>query len=158
MKPFVLIIRLMAKWKKLRHTVYQCSYHIVWCPKYRYRILKDDVAEFIEYRIRELCEWKAAEILELNVIEDHVHMVVIVPPKISLSEFMGILKGKIAISVFKSYPALKKKPYWGNHFWSRGYCVSTVGLDEEKIRRYVKYQEKNERIEETQERELKGLF
>ena len=158
MKRFVFIIKLMAKWKKLRHTVYQCSYHIVWCPKYRYRILKGDVAEFIEHRIRELCEWKAAEILELNVIEDHVHMVVIVPPKISLSEFMGILKGKTAISVFKSYPALKKKPYWGNHFWSRGYCVSTVGLDEEKIRRYVKYQEKNEQIEETQERELKGLF
>ena len=108
MKPFVLIIRLMAKWKKLRHTVYQCSYHIVWCPKYRYRILKGDVAEFIEYRIRELCEWKAAEILELNVIEDHVHMVVIVPPKISLSEFKGILKGKIAISVLKAILLLKR--------------------------------------------------
>ena len=68
------------------------------------------------------------------------------------------LEGLTAISVFKSYPALKKKSYWGNHFWSRGYCVSTVGLDEEKIRRYVKYQEKNEQLEETQERELKGLF
>ena len=78
------------------------------------------------------------EILELTVMEDHIHVVVTMPPKCSISEIMGILKGKTAIRVFKNFPALKKKPYWGNHFWSRGYWVSTIGMDEDKIRRYVK--------------------
>jgi putative transposase len=104
-----------------------------------------------------LCEWKRVEILELNIQEDHIHMVVSVPPKLSISELMGILKGKTAIKMFKSYPGLKKKPYWGNHFWSRGYCVTTLGMDEEKIRKYVKYQERNERESEEQERDF-GLF
>ncbi len=147
----------MAKWKKIAHVVYQCSYHIVWCPKYRFRIMKGQVGKYIDQRIRSLCEWKGVEILELNVMEDHVHMIITVPPKISVSEMMGILKGKTAISLFKNFPTLKKKPYWGNHFWSRGYCVSTIGLDEDKIRRYVKYQEENERLEESQQREF-GLF
>ena len=147
----------MAKWKKLSHVVYQCSYHIVWCPKYRFRIMKGQVGKYLEQRIESLCEWKQVEILELNIMEDHVHMVVTIPPKISISVLMGILKGKTAISLFKNYPVLKKKPYWGNHFWSRGYCVSTVGLDEEKIRRYVKYQEDNERLEESNQQEF-GLF
>lgn len=113
--------------------------------------------EYLGKRIKALCEWKAVEILEMNILEDHIHVVVTVPPKVSISELMGILKGKTAISLFKNFPALKEKPYWGNHFWSRGYCVSTVGLDEEKIRRYVKYQEENERLEESQQQEF-GLF
>ena len=147
----------MAKWKKQSHVVYQCSYHIVWCPKYRFRILKGAVAEYVEDRIRALCEWKNVEILELTVMEDHVHMVAILPPKVSVSELMGLLKGKTAISIFKKFPRLKAKPYWGNHFWSRGYCVTTVGIDEEKIRRYVKYQEENERREESEQQEF-SLF
>jgi len=147
----------MAKWKKLAHVVYQCSYHIVWCPKYRYRILKGQIRKFVDENIRLLCEWKRVEILELNVMEDHVHIIVSIPPKVSVSELMGILKGKTAIKLFKSYPGLKSKPYWGNHFWSRGYCVSTVGLNEDMIRRYVKYQEETERLEEDDEQEF-GLF
>ena len=95
--------------------------------------------------------------MEKSVREDHIHAVVIIPPKISVSELMGIMKGKTAISLFKQYPGFKKKPYWGNHFWSRGYCVSTVGIDEEKIRRYVKFQEENERREEDNQQEF-GLF
>ena len=70
---------------------------------------------------------------------------------------MGMLKGKTAIKLFKSFPALKKKPYWGNHFWSRGYCVSSIGLDENKIRKYVKYQEEKEKNEESEQQEF-GLF
>ena len=84
----------MAKWKKLAHVVYQCSYHIVWCPKYRFRILKGGIAEFISETIRSLCEWKAIEILVLSVREDHVHAVVSIPPKLSISEVVGTLKGK----------------------------------------------------------------
>ena len=75
----------MTKWKKQSHVVYQCSYHIVWCPKYRFRILKGQVGNYIENRIRELCEWKKVEILELNVREDHVHMVVVILPRLSVS-------------------------------------------------------------------------
>jgi putative transposase len=93
----------------------------------------------------------------MKVMRDHVHLVVTIPPKISISELMGILKGKTAIGIFKTYKALRKKPYWGNHFWSRGYCVTTVGVDEEKIKRYVRFQEENERLEE-REREETGLF
>lgn len=91
--------------------------------------------------------------MELNVQEDHVHLVVSVPPKLSISKLMGILKGRIAIKLFKSYPNLKKKPYWGNHFWAKGYFVNTVGLNEEMIRKYVIYQEKEERrVEDQQQR------
>jgi putative transposase len=144
----------MAKWKKLSHVVYQCMYHIVWCPKYRFRVLKGVVAREVEEAIRLLCEWKRVDLLELNVREDHVHAVVSIPPRLSLSQVMGVLKGKTAIKLFRSFPRLKRRPYWGNHFWARGYCVSTVGLDEEKIRRYVKYQEENERREEKEQLEF----
>lgn len=147
----------MAKWKNLAHVVYQCSYHIVWTPKYRFRILEGDIAKAVEEKIRTICEWKGIEVLELSVMKDHVHMVATIPPRESISEVMGILKGKTAIALFKSSPVLKKKPYWGNHFWSRGYCVTTLGMDEEKIRRYVKYQEDNERLEEDNARDY-GLF
>ena len=111
----------------------------------------------MEETIKQLCEWKKVDVKEMNVQEDHVHIVVSIPPKVSISELMGILKGKTAIKLFKDYPGLKRKPYWGNHFWSRGYCVSTVGLDEEKIRRYVKYQEQRERQEEKEQKDF-GLF
>jgi len=147
----------MAKWKNLAHVVYQCSYHIVWTPKYRFRILEGDIAKAVEEKIRTICEWKGIEVLELSVMKDHVHMVATIPPRESISEVMGILKGKTAIALFKISPGLKKKPYRGNHFWSKGYCVTTLGMDEEKIRRYVKYQEDNERLEEDNARDY-GLF
>ena len=147
----------MAKWKKLAHVAYQCDYHIVWCPKYRYRILRGNVARSVEHNIRALCEWKKAAVLELSVQEDHVQLVVSIPPKVSVSELLEILKGKTAIKLLKSYPGMREKPYWGNHFWSSGYCVSTIGLDEEKIRRYVKYQEQREKQAEKEQKEF-GLF
>ena len=141
----------MSKYKKLSHVVYKCDYHIVWVPKYRLRILKGEIKDLVEDDIKKLCEWKKCEVIELNVQEDHIHLLVSVPPKISISYLMGVLKGKIAIKIFKSYPRLKKKPYWGNHFWARGYFVSTVGLDEEMIKKYVKYQEKEEKKAESQQ-------
>ena len=143
----------MGKYKKLSHVVYKCEYHIVWVPKYRLRILKGEIKDLVENDIKMLCEWKGCEVEELNVQEDHIHLLVSVPPKVSISKLMGTLKGKVAIKLFKSYPKLKKKPYWGNHFWARGYFVSTVGLDEDMIKKYVKYQEKEEkRIEDEQQR------
>ena len=131
----------MSKYRKLTHVYYKCDYHIVFTPKYRFRILEGMIKSLVEYDLQSICSWKEVEIQEANIQSDHIHLVCSIPPKLSVSEFMGLLKGKIAIKLFKTYPKLKHKPYWGNHFWSRGYFVSTVGLDEEMIRRYVKYQE-----------------
>ena len=143
----------MSKYKKLSHVVYKCDYHIVWVPKYRFRILNGEIKKLIEEDIRMLCEWKKCEVQEMSVQNDHIHLVISIPPKVSVSQMMGILKGKLAIKLFKSYPQIKQKPYWGNHFWARGYFVSTVGIDEDVIKRYVKHQEKEERqIEEQQYR------
>ncbi|MFA8436934.1 MAG: IS200/IS605 family transposase [Marinifilaceae bacterium] len=80
----------------------------------------------------------------MNIQNDHVHLLVRIPPKLSVSNFVGKIKGKSAIRVFQKYKDLKQQIYWGNHFWSRGYCVDTVGLDEEMIKKYVKYQEQKE--------------
>ena len=94
----------MSKYKKLSHVVYKCDYHIVWVPKYRFRILKDGVKDLVDKDIRSLCEWKGCEVEELNVQEDHVHLMVSIPPKVSVSVLMGTVKGKLAIKLFKSYP------------------------------------------------------
>ena len=131
----------MGKYRKLTHVYYKCEYHIVFTPKYRFRILEGMVKSLLEHDMQTVRVWKDVRLMELNVQKDHVHMVCSIPPKLSISDYMGILKGKLAIKLFRTYPNLKQKPYWGNHFWSRGYFVSTVGLDEEMIRRYVKYQE-----------------
>ena len=135
----------MSRFRKLSHTIWHCQYHLVWVPKYRYRILSGLVGEEVERCIRAFSERLGAEIVELNIQEDHVHLLVLVPPKVSISEFMGTIKGRTAIRVLNKFRHLKRKPYWGNHFWARGYCVDTVGLDAEKIRRYVKYQEDQEK-------------
>ena len=142
----------MSRFRKLSHTLWHCQYHFVWVPKYRFRILTGKVATEVERCIRAFSEQKKCEVVELNIQMDHVHLLAMVPPKISVSDFVGILKGRSAIRVFNKFKELKNRPYWGNHFWARGYCVDTVGLDEEKIRAYVKYQEKRER-----EAEQRGL-
>lgn len=140
----------MSNFKKLNHVIYKCTFQMVWTPKYRYRVLEGLVKEMLLKDIPMLLEWKSSEIIEMNIQEDHVHLIVSVPPKISISQLMGTLKGKTAIKIFKSYPQLRTKPYWGNHFWAKGYCVDTIGLDEDKIKKYIKYQEEQERIEEQQ--------
>ena len=138
----------MSDLRKLAHAVWQCKYHIIWCPKYRFKIMKGALRQSVDEILRQLCEWKKLELLEMNVQEDHFHMVVSIPPKFSVSEVVGFLKGKCAIKVFDKHLELKKR-YWGRHFWAKGYCVSTVGLDEEKVRQYVKWQQKkDERLEQ----------
>lgn len=140
----------MSNFKKLSHVIYRSFYHIVWTPKYRYRILEGVVKDQLRRDIPMLLEWKACQLVEINIQSDHIHLIVSVPPKLSILKLIGVLKGKTAIKIFKSYPQLKVKPYWGNHFWSQGYCVDIIGLDEEKIKKYVKYQEDQERLEEQQ--------
>ncbi len=138
----------MSRFKKLSQTLWHCQYHIVWVPKYRYRILSGKVAQLVEECIRAFSQQQGGEVIELNVQVDHVHLLAMVPPKVSISGYVGTLKGRTAIRVLNQYRELKQKPYWGNHFWSRGYCVDTVGLDTEMVRKYVKYQEAKERASE----------
>ena len=135
----------MSRFKKLSHVIWHCQYHIVWVPKYRYRVLKGPVAEDVFTCIQVFCGQLGCEVVEVSVQADHVHLLVKIPPKVSISEFMGTVKGRTAIRVFKKYPYLKERPYWGNHFWADGYCVDTVGLDAEMIRKYVVFQERKER-------------
>ena len=125
----------------------------MFCPKYRYKVLRDEVAEYVRQQIYQLCRQKNdVEVLELQVQVDHVHLVVSIPPKYAVSNFMGYLKGKLATRLFARYEQLRRR-YWGRHFWSRGFCVSTIGLDEDRIRKYVKWQEQREKkLEATQDR------
>jgi putative transposase len=117
----------------------------VFCPKYWYRIFKETIGETVRQLVYQLCKQKEQiEVLELNVYPDHVHLVVSIPPKYSVSEFMGYLKGKMALRLFQQYESLGRR-YWGRHLWARRYCVSTIGLDEEKIRKYVQWQQKQEK-------------
>ncbi|MCB0046914.1 MAG: IS200/IS605 family transposase [Caldilineaceae bacterium] len=130
--------------KKLAHSVYECKYHVVFCPKYRYKILQGEVRQYVKEQVHRLCHQKdGVEVLEVNVQEDHVHVVLSIPPKYAVSEMMGFLKGKLTLRTFDKFPELRKR-YWGQHLWSRGYCVSTVGLDEERMRKYVKWQTKRD--------------
>ena len=135
----------MSRFQKLSHVLWHCQYHLVWCPKYRYRVLRGPVSQTVDKDIHVHAERLGCQVVELNTQPDHVHLIVNVPPKVSISKLMGTLKGRGAINLFRQYPQLKQKPYWGNRFWAPGYCVDTVGLDAEKIRKYVKYQESRER-------------
>ena len=110
--------------------------------------MKGEIKDEIQYCIRTFSGQKGCTIEELNVQLDHVHLLVMVPPKVSISDLLGILKGRTAIRVFNKFRHLKEKPYWGNHFWSKGYCVDTVGLDAAMIKKYVRYQENKDRREE----------
>jgi putative transposase len=87
-------------------------------------------------------------VIDMSVQNDHVHLIVMVPPKLAISDLMGRVKGQTAIKVFKQFRHLRERPYWGNHFWSKGYCVDTVGLDEEMIRKYVQFQAEKEQYYE----------
>ena len=145
----------MIGFKKLSYTIYECKYHVVICPKYRYHVLKDEIAEYARQQFYRLASQKdLVEILEMNIQPDHVHIVLSIPPKYAVSNIIGFLKGKMSINLFHRYEKLGKR-YWGRHFWSRGYCVSTVGLDEEMIRKYVKYQEEKEKEIESAQLNLK---
>ena len=144
----------MSYFRKLSQTIWHCQYHIVWTPKYRYRVVTGEIAEEVDGCIMTFSEQLHCEMIERSVRPDHVHLVVMIPPKTSVSEYVGTVKGRTAIRVLNKFRRLKEKPYWGNHFWSRGYCADTVGLDSEMIRKYVKYQEAKERKEEEAQRKL----
>ncbi len=119
-------------------------------------ITGSEIGTYTSQQIYQLLHQKEdVEVLELKVRPDHIHLVVSIAPKYAISSIMGYLKGKLAIRLFERYERLGRK-YWGRHLWSRGYCVSTVGIDEEKIRKYVQWQEKKEREIEQQQGKLLG--
>jgi putative transposase len=134
----------VSRFRKLSHTIWHCQYHITWVPKYRFQILTGPIGQSVADGVQAICGYAGAEVVELNVQKDHVHLIVMVPPKLSISDLMGRVKGQTSMKIFKQFRHLRKKPYWGNHFWAKGYCVDTVGMDAEMIRKYVKYQEKRE--------------
>ena len=134
----------MSRFRKLSHTIWHCQYHIVWVPKYRYRILDGSLREATEMGIQAIWGYAGCEVVELNVQRDHVHLMVMIPAKISVSNMMGRLKGQTSIKLFNQFRDLREKPYWGNHFRSKEYRVDTLGLDSEMIRKYIRYQEKKE--------------
>lgn len=135
----------MSKFK-LAHVVWDCKYHIVLVPKYRYSVFSKDVKEAVKDEIRKLCTWLKVEIIEGHVSKDHVHICMAIPPKYAVSEVIGTIKGKTAIRMFNKFPELRKR-YWGSHFWSRGYYANTVGKNEEMIKQYIKDQDKLDRLE-----------
>ena len=127
----------------LSHTKWNCKYHIVFTPKYRRKIFYGQKRMEIGKILRELCDWNEVKIIEAEVCPDHVHMFVSIPPKLSVSKFMGILKGKSSLIIFQRWSNLKYK-FGNRHFWAEGYYVSTVGLNEATIRKYIQDQEKHD--------------
>ena len=120
-----------------------CKYHIVFSPKYRRKVIYNQYRENLQDIIRTLCRYKGVEILEGHMMSDHVHLVLSIPPKISVSSFMGYLKGKSALMMFERHANLKYK-FGNRHFGAEGYYVSTVGLNEATVRKYVREQEKHD--------------
>ena len=121
------------------HSTYRCQYHIVFAPKYRRKVIYGKLREDIGQILRKLCEQKGVEILEANAMPDHIHMLVSVPPYLSIAQFMGYIKGKSTLMIFDRHANLKYK-YGSRHFWCRGYYVDTVGRNEKVIREYIKNQ------------------
>ena len=124
----------------LSHTKWDCKYHIVFSPKFRRKVIYGKLKADIGQILRELCERKEVEIIEANACVDHIHMLVRIPPKISVSSFVGYLKGKSTLMIFERYANLKYR-YGNRNFWCKGYYVSTVGANKEAIQRYIKFQQ-----------------
>ena len=129
----------MNDMNSLAHTSWNCKYHIVFAPKYRRKVFFGEKRAEIGKILRMLCEWKKVVIVEAEVCKDHVHMLVKIPPKVAVSNFMGYLKGKSSLMIYEKYPELKYK-YRNREFWCRGYYVDTTGKNTKKIAEYIKHQ------------------
>jgi putative transposase len=132
----------MHDWRSLSHVRWECKYHIVITPKYRKKVLYGRLRRQIGPILRELCRQKGVEVIEGHSMSDHVHMCLSIPPKYSVAHTIGFIKGKSAVRIHRDL--VKEQRMTGMHFWSTGYCVSTVGLDEQKVREYIREQEELE--------------
>lgn len=127
----------------LSHTKWMCKYHIVFTPKYRRKVIYNNVRADLIIIMKQLCKYKQVDILEGHMMPDHVHLLVTIPPKLSISSFMGYLKGKSSLMIFDQYANLKYK-YGNRKFWVEGYYVITVGLNEKTVSKYIREQEKHD--------------
>lgn len=131
----------------LSHTKWDCKYHIVFTPKYRRKAIYAKLRADIGKHIRRRCVYKGADVIEAHAMPDRIHMLVRMPPKLSVSSFMGYLKGKTSLMIFGEHANLKYN-YGARHFWPGGYCVSTVGLNKKTVQNYIKNQELEDQIED----------
>jgi putative transposase len=126
-------------YKSLNHTTWDCKFHVVWIPKYRRKALYGQIRKQLVPVLKELARQKESEIVEGHLVTDHVHMLISIPPKYAVAQVIGFLKGKSAIWI--SRMCGRQRNFIGQNFWARGYCVSTIGLDEDVVRDYIKRQE-----------------
>jgi putative transposase len=144
--------------QSLAHTKWLCKYHIVFTPKYRRKIIYNSLRTDIRDIIKDLCKWKGVEIIEGHMKADHVHLLLSIPPKYSVSEVMGYLKGKSAMMIFDRHSNLKYK-FGNRHFWAEGYYVSTVGFNEATVAKYIREQDKHDQImDKISTKELENPF
>ena len=137
----------MREWQSQSHVRWYCRYHIVWVPKYRKRSIFGQLRRGLGKILRKLCEQHGVDLIEGHALSDHVHLCLSIPPKYSVANTVGFLKGKSAIQIHRQYLG-KERNFTGFHFWARGYCASTVGLDEGVIRAYIRDQEDEEKRQE----------
>jgi putative transposase len=137
----------MREWESQSHVKWYCRYHVVIVPKYRHKAIFGALRRDIGKILRELCERSGIELVEGHAMPDHVHLCLSMPPKYSVANAVGRLKGKSAVRIHQEYLG-RKRNFTGYHFWARGYCVSTVGLAESVIRNYIRTQEEREKREE----------
>ena len=140
----------MREWENQSHVRWYCRYHVVWVPKYRKRSSFGQIRRGIGKSVRELCQRQGVELVEGHALPDHVHVLLGIPPKFSVANTVGFLKGKSAIRIHREYLG-RQRNFTGDHFSARGYCVNTVGLAEETIREYIRQQEADEKKQETLE-------
>ena len=129
----------------LSHTRWKCQYHVIIVPKYRRKVVYGKLRKDIGEILRRLCDYKHVEIIEAHAMPDHIHMLLSIPPSLSVSEFMGYLKGKSTLMIFERHANLKYK-YGRRTFWSKGYYVSTVGINKATIQKYIREQENEDMI------------
>ena len=134
----------MNDYKKLTHTTMECKYHLVWIPKYRKKIIYGQLRKYLGEILKKLALQRESEIIEGHLMGDHVHILISIPPKYSVSQVVGYIKGKSAIHIARTY-AGRRHNFVGQSFWARGYFVSTVGRDEETVKKYIKKQEESDR-------------
>jgi len=144
----------MLDWQSQSHVKWYCKYHVVFVPKYRRRSLYGPLRRQIGAILRELCRQAEVELVAGHAMADHIHWCLSIPPKFSVANTVGFLKGKSAIRIHREYLG-QKRNFTGLHFWAKGYCVSTIGLDEQTIIQYIRHQEAEER--RLEQMQLKGL-
>ncbi len=130
--------------QSLRHTVWECKYHVVWIPKYRRKVLYGELKQYLGDVFHELARQRECRIEEGHLRPDHVHILISIPPKQAVSQVVGFIKGKSAINIARNYLG-RRSNFTGQHFWARGYWVSTVGKDEQAVREYIQKQEREDR-------------